>query len=109
MKRVNLKHLICFIAVLAILPFSAVSQDEEATTAEYDIEYKDFINFHWKGDVTSHSVTVKVFPSLAKLAAKGFTSTFIAVYTKAADAVTVSQISKLPLMVQLILTILLVL
>jgi len=93
MKRVNLRHLICFIAVLAILPLSALSQDE-ATTPEYDIDYSDFINFHWKGDVTSHSMTVKVFPSLTKLAAKGFTSTFIAVYTKAATggAVTVNQI-----------------
>jgi len=81
--KVNMKQLLCLIAVLAILPLSAVCED--TTTASYEIEYDDYIKFHWKGDVTSNSVTFKVFPSLTKINSDQYTNSFIVIYTKATD------------------------
>ena len=53
----------------------------QAQTSEYSLEYDKYIFFHWKGALTSHSITLKVFPNLSELNSTQY-NTYISLYTK---------------------------
>jgi len=47
----------------------------------YSTDYDKYISFHWKGALSSHSITLKVFPLLESLENDSYNS-FLVLYTK---------------------------
>jgi len=47
--------------------FTLIASQDKSVSLEYDT----YIKFHWKGALTSHSITIKTFPNLAQLKKDG--------------------------------------
>lgn len=58
------KFKILFFALL----FVTISAQDNTVSSDYNT----YINFHWKGALTSHSITIKTFPNLAQLQKDGY-------------------------------------
>jgi len=52
-----------------------------AEDTKHSLDYQKFIRFHWKGDLTSHSLTMKIFPYNDELTKDKY-NTFLVLYTK---------------------------
>lgn len=94
----SLKNLV-FLSLGLLLFASAVqaqgTSGDGTTTATITQDYDTYLRFHWKGALTSHSITLKVFPATT-FAASGKT-VFVALYTKTAEnALTTDSIKILP-------------
>lgn len=61
-----------------------IYQISAAETSESSLDYQKYIKFHWKGDVTSHSLTMKIFPNNEELQKDKYNS-FLVVYTKSSS------------------------
>ena len=69
--------LLLFIGLL----FSHVYSAEDTLSFNYD----NFIRFHWKGALTSHSITMKVFPKTEELEKEKYNA-FLVFYTKSSES-----------------------
>lgn len=77
----NKKSLFFLVAALLLISSLPSAYGDDTTTINGD--YNTYLRFHWKGDLTSHSILIKAFPNSA-LTSSTLTP-FLAVYTKAAD------------------------
>jgi len=55
-----------------------------AEDSKHSLDYQKFVRFHWKGDLTSHSLTMKIFPQNDELVKEKY-NTFLVLYTKPDD------------------------
>jgi len=75
---ISLKFLTVFLYALLI------SQNYAAGISDSSLDYQKYIKFHWKGDVTSHSLTMKIFPNNEELQKEEYNS-FLVLYTKSSS------------------------